>query len=241
MAALNREFALIRAVQADEDSVPRQLNQLSQELDGRFRGFTGEAEALLSAALERGDASIDLAYEVPADAADASQRLGDLLDAADAYCRAGEYLITLATPNDALAYRRWFLGQFIDQIGGRPPTPWPGSTYAAAAGEQAGAPVATIISTDEAGRTATVGLEGEIDLEQAPALRSLFAQLLLTGVCSVVLDGSQVTFIDSVGVGVVMALLARCQDSGGTVTVVNPSPRLRQTLVTVGVDDLLLD
>lgn len=240
MAAMNREFALIHAVEAEESSVPRRLLELTAELRERFRPFSGEASARLEAALERGESTIDLVYSVPGDAADASRTLGELLDEADAYCRAGEHLITLATPPDAVAYRRWYLDQFVEQIAERAPVPWPGSTYAAAAGEQFAEPVARIIQTDEAGRSAWVRLEGEIDLEQAPALRDLLARLLATGTTTVVLDGSDVAFIDSVGVSVLMVLLARCRDRGGTALVVDPNPRLRKTLETAGVADLLL-
>ena len=47
-----------------------------------------------------------------------------LLDEADDYCRAGETLLTLATPAPALAFRRWFLGEFVRQAAGEPPRPW---------------------------------------------------------------------------------------------------------------------
>jgi hypothetical protein len=49
-----------------------------------------------------------------------------MLDDADEYCREGRHLLTLATPPDLLAYRRWYLQQFVDQARGRPATPWDG-------------------------------------------------------------------------------------------------------------------
>jgi hypothetical protein len=48
-----------------------------------------------------------------------------MLDEADEFCRQGKHLLTLATPPDLRRYRQWFLGEFVAQIGGRPPTPWP--------------------------------------------------------------------------------------------------------------------
>jgi anti-anti-sigma factor len=242
MSALNREFTLIRAVDAAEDSVPAQLHALAEQLNGRFSGFTGAADAELAAALERNDVSIDLVYDVPPDVGQASRTLAELLDAADEYCRAAEYLITLASPPDTVAYRRWFLGQFIDQADGQPPTAWADSTFAAATLERTRrrAPAATIITTDRSTASATVRLEGEIDLDQAPALRALLSELLLTSVRNVVLDGAAVTFIDSVGVSVLMAVLARCESDGGRLSIVNPSDRLMATLESVHVADLLL-
>jgi anti-sigma B factor antagonist len=242
MSALNREFTLIRTVNADEGSVPVQLHLLAEELRGRFRGFTGAAEAELAAALARNDSSINVVYEVPPEVGDASRRLAQLLDAADAYCRAAEYLITLAAPPDTIAYRRWFLGEFIDQVDGAPPTPWAQSAFAAETGERVGGSgsVATVLTSDQSTASATVRLAGEIDLDQAPELREVLSQLLLSGVRDVVLDGGEVTFIDSVGVSVLMAVLARCQSDGGSVTIVNPSDRLVATLESIQIAALLL-
>jgi anti-anti-sigma factor len=242
MSALNREFTLIRAVDRDEGSVPVQLHTLAEQLTGRFSGFTGAADAELAAALERNDVSIDLVYDVPPDVGPASRTLADLLDAADGYCRAAEYLITLASPPDTIAYRRWFLGQFIDQAEGRPPTAWAESTFATETLERMRrrATAATVVTSDRSTASATLRLEGEIDLDQAPALRALLSELLLTGIRNVVLDGAAVTFIDSIGVSVLMAVLARCQAGGGSLSIVDPSDRLVATLESVHVADLLL-
>jgi hypothetical protein len=53
-----------------------------------------------------------------------------MLDEVDEFCRQGKHLLTLATPPELVAYRRWYLGEFIAQLAGRPATPWP--DYAAA-------------------------------------------------------------------------------------------------------------
>ena len=61
---------------------------------------------------------------MPADVADACVHLRDSLDAADDFCREGEHLLTLASPDDVVAYRRWFLDEFVHQVAGDPPRPW---------------------------------------------------------------------------------------------------------------------
>jgi len=48
-----------------------------------------------------------------------------MLDEADDYCRRGDHLLTLATPAEELRFRRWFVGEFVEQLGGAAPTPWP--------------------------------------------------------------------------------------------------------------------
>ena len=50
-----------------------------------------------------------------------------MLEEADDYCRRGDHLLTLATPEEERRFRRWFIGEFVDQIEGKPPTPWPGA------------------------------------------------------------------------------------------------------------------
>lgn len=120
--ALLREFSLI--LLSDDHDVPRRLLGLIRELSAEYEQMTVETDRERDAAIDRGDESVDLTYRVPSAVAGAARHLGDLLDEADNYCRSGEHLLTMATPPDALRFRRWFLGQFIDQIGGQPPVAW---------------------------------------------------------------------------------------------------------------------
>ena len=126
---LMREFTYIRAQSADPDAptVPAKLLDLVDEVTLRFAGFTAGSQAELDAALAAGEPSIDLEYRVPPDVAGACIRLGELLAAADDYCREGEVLLTLATPDELVRYRNWFLEEFVRQAAGDAPTPW--STY----------------------------------------------------------------------------------------------------------------
>ncbi|MGZ4614330.1 MAG: hypothetical protein ACXV4A_02105 [Actinomycetes bacterium] len=129
---LMREFALMAdgLVSDDPDHASRPLPARLIAIVGAFSGsygaFTGAPEDRLAAAVRDGEAVIDeLVYEVPASAAAAATQLGALLDEADDYCRAGQHLLTLATPPELVAFRRWFLDEFEQQVAGRPPTPWP--------------------------------------------------------------------------------------------------------------------
>lgn len=119
---LLREFALIR--EDGSEHVPARLLRLVEELNIRFAAFTEGPRTALQAGVARGDQQIDLHYEVPGEASEAAVRLGTLLDEADDYCRSGD-LLTLATGPEAVRFRRWFLDEFVAQIDGRPPRPWP--------------------------------------------------------------------------------------------------------------------
>ena len=114
---LLREFALIRG--DDSSEVP----SLIEELQGRFGTCTEGPARALRAALVRGDKEIDLHDDVPSGVADAAAGLGALLDEADDFCRSGN-LLTLAARPESLAFRRWYLGEFVSQIAGRPPRCW---------------------------------------------------------------------------------------------------------------------
>jgi hypothetical protein len=64
--------------------------------------------------------------------------LGAILDEVDELCRQGQYLLTLATPPDLVAYRHWLLEEFTRQIAGQEPVAWadsPHARLAAAAGQ----------------------------------------------------------------------------------------------------------
>ena len=126
---LQREFVLIaEGLQHGEgaSALPRRLLDLVDTLQRRYGGFTVDQEDTLDRALRDGVPTLDLTFAVPPDAAEAAVALGAMLDEADEYCREGRHLLTLATPPDLVAYRRWYLEQFVDQIAGHPPTPWEG-------------------------------------------------------------------------------------------------------------------
>jgi hypothetical protein len=124
---LTRELTLIGAQLRQEGNVrelPTLLLSLIEEFGHHYSSFTVEQEQLLADAMERGDDTIDLTYQVRSSAGAAAQSLAEVLDQADAYCSSGRHLLTLATPDDLVTYRRWFLSQFTNQVTGLPPISW---------------------------------------------------------------------------------------------------------------------
>jgi hypothetical protein len=104
--------------------LPARLVDLIEALSAEYSLFTVEQEKQIADAIAAGQDTIDLTYQRPAAAAGGAQKLSDILDEADDYCRAGGLLLTLATPADLVAYRRWFLSQFADQAAGQSPVSW---------------------------------------------------------------------------------------------------------------------
>jgi hypothetical protein len=129
---LVRELTLVgerMRQRGDHAGLPARLVALIEQLTSQYSGFTVEQEKQLAEAIACGAETVDLTYRVPRSAAAASQALGEILDEADDYCRAGQHLLTLATPDELVSYRRWFLAQFTGQAAGAPPVPW--TEYAA--------------------------------------------------------------------------------------------------------------
>jgi hypothetical protein len=121
---LLREMTLIAQQAAGDSGVPARLVRLAAEVRETYSQFTVNANAEMDAAAEAGVESIDVVYRVPRGVAALCQHILDVIEEADAYCRQGKYLLTLATPPDVLAYQRWIVGEFIRQPNGEPPVSW---------------------------------------------------------------------------------------------------------------------
>lgn len=126
---LLREFTLIAGQLRHEPDggahVPVQLMRLIEDVSTTYRSFSTEQEAAMYAAADGGTQTLDLTYHVPQAVGPAARHLADMLDLADEYCRAGQHLLTLAAPPELVRFRTWFLGEFVRQAEGAPPTRWP--------------------------------------------------------------------------------------------------------------------
>lgn len=125
-AELMREFALLRIGRdtGTTRDVPDALLELVAQLRARYAGTSAQQEGELETALLAGELTRDFTYHVPPGVGEACATLLDLLDAADDYCADGHDLMTLVSPPDQRAFRRWYLGEFVQQLAGRPPQPW---------------------------------------------------------------------------------------------------------------------
>jgi hypothetical protein len=116
---------------AEGREVPARLLNLYLSLTHQFGSLNDEAERILDDAIDRGlDTIDDLVIELPQEAADLMRAVAEMLDEADYYCWTGDELMDLASPDDCVAYRRWFFGQVLDQLSGRHPVRWPDSAAA---------------------------------------------------------------------------------------------------------------
>lgn len=87
------------------------------------------------------------------------------------------------------------------------------------------------------GRT-LVTVAGEVDIATGPQLRQRLLELAADGRTRVIIEASQVSFIDSTGLGVLVGALKRLRQSGGDLTVVSSSPPVKKILEITGLLDV---
>jgi anti-sigma B factor antagonist len=85
-------------------------------------------------------------------------------------------------------------------------------------------------------KQAVLSLSGELDISAKEGLRELFDAQLKNGRSTIVVDLHEVSFIDSVGLGVLVGALRRCRENDGDLRLVTESPRLLQLFDITGLD-----
>lgn len=85
-----------------------------------------------------------------------------------------------------------------------------------------------------------VRLQGELDTLSVPVLRQTVDALYATGCFQITLDLTGLTFIDSSGLGALVAVWRRCQSEEGGATVVNPSAVVRRLMDMTGIARFLI-
>ncbi len=78
------------------------------------------------------------------------------------------------------------------------------------------------------GRWAVVAASGELDMASAPSLRQCVMGLVGDGDVHIALDCSGLSFLDSTGLGVIVACLKRVRSHDGDLCLVCPEHRIRR-------------
>lgn len=84
--------------------------------------------------------------------------------------------------------------------------------------------------------TPVVALDGDLDLATAPKLRDALVSLATSGERLAVVDLSEVAFIDSTGLGVLVGGLKRFRSLEGDLRVVIASSRVARVFEMTGLD-----
>lgn len=248
-AALQRELDVVRMSERGDATVPPPAAALLEEFDTRFRGYAATM-AVIGDLVVGGADDAEVVIPIVSDPGQIAPEIGhlaELLDAADEYCRTAA-LLTVATPSELVALRRWVFREVVDQLEGAAPTPWqvPGTEAAptsapppaAAARLPDGAPDGWSMGT--AGDSTVLVATGGLDLETAGALRGTLQSLRGAAAQRVVVDLGRIGFIDSVGLSVLIAAHIRFQQDGRTLRLRIPARlhRLFEVSGLIGILDI---
>jgi anti-sigma B factor antagonist len=85
----------------------------------------------------------------------------------------------------------------------------------------------------------TVEVSGEIDIASAPALSSCLNDCLSEGCIEMTLDMTQLTFIDSNGLEVLVRIIKQLRADGGRLIICNPPPIAQEVLGITGLTPYL--
>ena len=122
---LMREFSLLALGQQVARELSDRLRELIEVLGVRYGIAAVRPDEFIDAAVERGDATVDLTFDVPAHFAEAAETMDRLMIEADEFCRT-EQLMTLARGPVLAAFGHWYAEELSRQIAGHEPRPWDG-------------------------------------------------------------------------------------------------------------------
>jgi anti-sigma B factor antagonist len=87
----------------------------------------------------------------------------------------------------------------------------------------------------ELGDCTVLRVTGEVDLHTAPRLRQQLVDLMDDGKLELVVDLTPTEFLDSTGIGTLVAILKSVRTRGGDLALVCPAGHIRRVLELVGL------
>jgi len=84
--------------------------------------------------------------------------------------------------------------------------------------------------------TVIVEVRGELDCASAPQMEEVLDQLIAEGARNVVVDLAEATFVDTTGLGALLAGLRRMREHEGVLSLASPRPSARRVLELSGLD-----
>lgn len=95
------------------------------------------------------------------------------------------------------------------------------------------------IHVEENGNQQNVFLSGEIDTYTAPKLREELIPLAEKGGNQIIINLSEVQYIDSTGLGIFVGVLKATDASGSSLTLTGMTERIKRLFVITGLDEVI--
>jgi anti-sigma B factor antagonist len=89
------------------------------------------------------------------------------------------------------------------------------------------------------GEIKVVAVRGELDFDEAPALETVLAELRAEGERELVVDLSELMFIDSSGISVLVGAARAATAEQGTLVVAAPTPHVQRVFDIVSLSELV--
>jgi anti-sigma B factor antagonist len=83
-----------------------------------------------------------------------------------------------------------------------------------------------------------IAVRGEIDLFTAPELKQALTDAIEGGQRRVAIDLTEVSFLDSTALGVLIGAVKRLRSRGGALAIVNTEPSIAKTFEITGLDQI---
>ncbi len=95
------------------------------------------------------------------------------------------------------------------------------------------------VTTENVGAVTVVSCDGRLNLVAAPGIKTTLDQLVADGNTRLVVDLSRTAFIDSSGLGALVAGLKRARQVGGDLRIAGPTAQVRTVLGLTNLDRVL--
>jgi anti-sigma B factor antagonist len=102
--------------------------------------------------------------------------------------------------------------------------------------DEDGGPMELSVSRQSVAGTPVLSVKGEVDVYSAPALTENLTQLLDSGAATIVVDLTEVAFLDSTGLGALIAARTASEKAGGSLPVVCTQDRILKLFTITGLD-----
>jgi len=98
----------------------------------------------------------------------------------------------------------------------------------------------TDIATSAGERTAfVIALDGDIDMARIPELHAAVEAYGASTAVDIVVDLTEVDFMDSTGLGTMTRLRSEAKARGGVITIRNPNPQVSRAISIAGLGQVL--
>ena len=91
----------------------------------------------------------------------------------------------------------------------------------------------------EVSKTNMVSIRGEIDIYSIEKFRDTIEEKIKTQASEIILDCSELSYMDSTGKGVLIELRNKTKELGQKIIMMNPRPNIRKLLALTGVDKII--